>query len=1191
MKVRAILFATAVACGVSTAANPPTTAPADPLRAGFANPPDEAKPQTWWHWMNGNITKAGITADLEAMKAVGLGGATIVNVDCDVPAGPVKFMSPQWREDFRFAVSEANRLGLHLCVENCAGWSSSGGPWNTPADAMQCLTARQMRTVGPARFDAILERPPTRLGLYHDVAVLAFGDAAPAVAPTSGPAATPVVTRAVFGVEDGGSADVTAKILESARAGETSVVVNNDQMGGDPAEGQAKRLRVDYTLAGRPGTITVDEGDALMLPIQPEGPTTRPISARKSVKETFVRPLRPTGPADTGAIPRDGVLDLTSKLAPDGRLNWDVPPGRWVILRIGYTPIGVENHPAPLEGRGLECDKMSKAALDAHWAGFMQQVLADVGPLAGRTLDASLIDSYEVGGQDWTAAFRQEFQARRGYDPVPFLPTFAGHVVDSPDVTERFLWDVRRTVADLFAEDYYGHFADLCHRHGLHSDVEPYTGPFESLQCGGTADVVMGEFWTGSQGHPSVKMAASIAHIYGKTTVGAESFTADERAGRWQNDPYSEKALGDLMFCQGLNRCTFHRYAMQPWTDRWPGMTMGPWGFMFERTITWWDQAHAWTAYLARCQSLLRQGRAVSDIAYFTGESAPVEMRVGNPAAPAGYDYDAVDADVLLHGASVDTHGRLTLASGASYAVLVLPPGDRNLTPPVADAIRRLVLAGATVVGPRPEHSPSLSDYPACDTQVKAAADQLWGPCDGVHTFDHAAGKGHIVWGRPLADVFAAQHLDPDFAFQGSAADARLTYVHRVAGGDDLYFVSNQRQRFDTADCTFRVAGKAPELWHPDTGAVQPAAVWSEHDGRTTVRLTFDPAGSCFVVFRPAAGRPDHVVAVADARFADAAGDPRTLTIERAVYAATDGTGSADVTATLSSKVHDGGLTAEVNNSVLGPDPAANHKKELRVDYTLDGTSGHATVPENQTFGLDAAEWTGRPPTWEPTVTGGGAAAVRAWASGTVALRTSGGSVLHAAADDVPAAQPLVGPWRLTFPPHWGAPPSVTLDRLISWTDHPDDGVRYFSGTATYAKTFDVDPVRLAAGRELWLDLGRVKNLAQLSLNGQDLGVLWKPPFRVELTAAARPGPNTLLVRVSNLWPNRLIGDEQLPPDCQWVGQRLAAWPQWLLDGKPGPTGRLTFTTWHHWTKDAPLLPSGLLGPVTLRSAEVVPAR
>jgi hypothetical protein len=273
--------------------------------------------------------------------------------------------------------------------------------------------------------------------------------------------------------------------------------------------------------------------------------------------------------------------------------------------------------------------------------------------------------------------------------------------------------------------------------------VEPYTGPYESLQCGAPADVVMGEFWSGSSGHPSVKLAASIAHIYGKTIVGAESFTATPEAGRWQNDPYSLKTLGDLVYCQGLNRYVFHRYAMQPWTNRWPGMTMGQWGFHFERTETWWQQGKPWIDYITHCQFLLQQGRAIADAAYFTGESAPVEMRAGDPALPFGYDYDAVNADVLRH--ATVKNGRIILASGASYAVLILPPNDVDMTPQTLQCLRGLVRAGATVVGPRPQHSPSLAGFPRCDTQVQSLADELWGQCDGSSIFENADGKGRVV--------------------------------------------------------------------------------------------------------------------------------------------------------------------------------------------------------------------------------------------------------------------------------------------------------------------------------------------------------------------------------------------------------------------------------------------------------------
>jgi len=426
------------------------------------------------------------------------------------------------------------------------------------------------------------------------------------------------------------------------------------------------------------------------------------------------------------------------------------------------------------------------------------------------------------------------------------------------------------------------------------------------------------------------------------------------------------------------------------------------------------------------------------------------------------------------------------------------------------ECIHELVRAGATVVGPRPQHSPSLADYPQCDAQVKKIADELWGKCDGSHVLENSCGKGRIVWGKALTDVFTGQNLKPDFEFHSDsdatllarllrqfsgASDAtNLAYVHRVAGAVDIYFVSNQRRQFDSADCTFRVSGKVPELWHPDTGVIEPAPVWSAQDGHTTVRLDFDPAGSVFVIFRHAADGADHVVT-----------------------ATTD-------------------------------------------------------------------------PQWQTTVDNHGELIVKATSNGKAGFRTAAGKKLNVVAANIPDPQEITGAWNLSFPPNWGAPPSVALDKLISWTDHTNDGVRYFSGTATYEKDIAIPADRLSVGRELWLDLGAVKNFAEVSLNGQDFGVLWKPPFRLNVTAAAKPGVNKLVVKVTNLWPNRLIGDEQLPPDVEWDGKQLKEWPQWFLDGKPSPTGRLTFTTWHHWTKDDTLLESGLLGPVTLQTAEIISA-
>ena len=1315
MKLLRLLLGSAwLSLGLTTSA-----ASTDSLETGFLNPPDSARPQTWWHWMNGNITKEGITADLEAMKQIGLGGATIVNVDCGIPRGPVAFMSPAWREDFKFAVQEANRLGLELCVENCAGWSSSGGPWNTVTNAMQRVTTSEVRVTGPTGFNAALPQPPTTLGFYRDIAVLAFpapdgegvrmreagpvatasGDEPPGDKLTDGDSKTfillpvpqpgqpqyaqlefqkPFSARTVKITGGRGMPECSGEIqvsddgtrfrdLRPFAFGRRGSAMRTVSLGAKPVA--ARFWRVQFTSAAATAT-NIPLAEIELAPRL----TIENIDAKAGFNGAAVLSARDAEDAADGAIPRRKIVDLTARLAASGRLDWHVPTGHWVILRLGYTPTGVKNHPAPKEGEGLECDKLSKAALDAHWAGFMQKILDDIGPLAGKTLDSSLIDSYEVGGQNWTKSFREEFQKRRGYDPLKFLPAFTGRVVDNPAVSERFLWDVRRTIADLFAENYYGHFAELCRQHGLQNAVEPYTGPFESLQCGAPADVVMGEFWTGSQGHASVKLVASIAHIYGKTIVGAESFTARPDVGRWQNDPYSLKTLGDLMFCQGVNRYTFHRYAMQPWTNRWPGMTMGPWGIHFERTETWWSQGKPWIDYIARCQFLLQQGRAVADAAYFDGQSAPVEMRADNPALPAGYDYDAVDADVLLHGATVQ-NGRLTLASGANYAVLILPPDDINMTPQMLECLRKLVRAGATVVGPRPRHSPSFQSYPQCDVQVEKLAGELWGKCNGRTIRENAYGQGRIAWGKSLAEVLASQNLKPDFEFQGASAGTHLAYTHRVAGASDIYFVSNQRRRFDSAECAFRISGQVPELWHPDTGVIEPAPVWSASSGRTTVRLDFDPAGSVFVVFRHPSRGADHLVAVERDGPEIATTKPVELRILKAVYRPVPSrddsrldvtakvkalvaagtrripadnemagedpaanivkrlrvefrlnggqqteevqegetleiptgaeivqalygdlraeTASADQTVDLTGKLaalaKPGELEVSVNNELAGRDPAFGIPKELRVDYTLDGKPGRETVREGETLTLPPTRSIGQAPSWETSVATDGSPVVTAWSNGRVTLRTAGGKALRAIASDVPALQTVTGPWQLNLPPDWRAPPSVTLEQLISWTDHTNDGVRYFSGTATYEKEIEIPADRLSPGRELWLDLGAVKNFAEVSLNRQDFGVLWKPPFRVNITRAARPGVNELVVKVTNLWPNRLIGDEQLPPDCEWNGQQLKAWPPWLRDGQPSPTGRLTFSTWHHYTKDSPLLESGLLGPVTLRTAERIP--
>jgi hypothetical protein len=1160
--------------------------PGEELARSFASPPDSARPQTWWHWMNGNITREGITADLEAMRRVGINGVEVFNVSESIPDGPAPFMSAQWLELFRFAAAEADRLGMKVCFHNCAGWSSSGGPWVKPEYAMQTIVTSEVEVPGGKQYKAVLPKPAVKAGYYRDIAVLAF--------PT-------------------------------------------------PKD----KTRIDK--------------------LEPKG-------LFGFAYEYGMQPDSKAVPADS-VVRRERIINLTSRLGAGGQLTWDAPAGDWTILRIGHTPTGKENSPAPKAGRGLEIDKLSRKALDAHWAGGIAPILKKLGPLAGKSVNGSLIDSYEVGCNNWTPRFREEFIKRRGYDPIPFLPVLSGRYVDGGEVTERFLWDFRRTLCDLFAENYYFYFSELCRKHGLLASMEPYDGPFECLQVAAKTDIVMGEFWAGGGESSSVKLAAEVANTHGIRIVGAESFTAEPNNGKWLNHPGSLKALGDLGWSQGLNRFIFHCYALQPWMDKAPGMTMGQWGTHFGRFNTWWEQSRAWIAYVTRGQYLLQQGRPTADVLFFGGEAAPNGGKHRPDLKAKGYDYDALGTDLI--GSLTVKDGMIMTPVGGAYRVLVLP-NSTWMTPRLAHIVRDLAAAGATIIAPRPAKSPSLSDYPAADAEVRAVAAQVWGSGAGEQVF----GKGKVIPNRPVEEVLAAMGVKPDCA--AITGGARLAFVHRVVDNVDVYFVSNQKTLPDTVECAFRVAGKLPELWDAETGQMQPAPLWRVEDGRTVVTLSLEQAGSVFVVFRKEAtpqndalvkltykttesstrhlprlelrsarygafslGKSgmvdvtDEVAAqVKEGRLRvtasnDLGGDPAANVVkEMRVDYACDGktnrvsvlehnilelpakgeTGPVrvvravyghfkkdlkelpsikpvDVTARLASLIQDQMLTARVDNELAGGDPTPMVPKELRVDYTLDGVPQQVTVQENQELRLPEDAWALLPP--GPRVSLAQGSLVLAVAEpGTYTFSTATGREKTVVISSVPKPVEITGPWAVAFPVGRGAPAQATFERLISWPEHADAGIRYFSGTAVYRKTVTIPAENLGANRILELDLGRVQVIAEVRLNGKDLGILWKAPFRVDVTGAAKAGDNELEVRVTNLWPNRLIGDEQYPDDCEWTGISLKGWPDWMVKGEPRPVPqRVTFTTWKHWHKDSPLQPSGLIGPVVLRTVTQTPVK
>jgi len=1052
---------------------------AQPLEAGFRNPPGWARPWVYWFWLNGNITHEGITADLEAMKRVGIGGVLIMEVDQGVPLGPVPFAGPQWREMFKHVVAEAHRLGLQVNMNNDAGWCGSGGPWVPPDKAMQKLVWTETQVTGPTHVDRVLPQPQVIAGYYRDVAVLAF----PA------PAA------------DNRIPDI---------AGKTALI------------------RQEFLLPA-----SLPEQDA------------------------------------SAAIRRGNVINLTSYIQENGRLTWDVPEGNWIILRIGHTPTGAMNAPSPASGRGLECDKLSKEGIEAHFAGFMANLIADVGELAGKTLVATHIDSWEVGSQNWTPRFREEFRRRRGYDPLPYLPVITGRVVESREVSERFLWDWRQTVSELLVENYAGHLRTLAQRHGLRLSIEAYGDcVFDDMAYAGRADEPMAEFWTTPRlgGSTTLPAMASAAHVYGKRVVGAEAFTADS-AERWLHHPGSIKSLGDWAFCQGINRLVFHRYALQPWKDRRPGMSMGPWGLHYERTQTWWDYSKPWHLYLARCQYLLQQGTPVADVLFMAPEGAPRSFIPPASVKQSGYSADACPAEVVLRDLHVK-NGRLVLPHGMSYRVLVLPVVER-MTPRLLRRIKQLVDAGAVVIGEAmPGKSPSLSGYPRCDEEVRTLAAELWG-------------KGKVVRGKSVQQVLASLGVPPDFN-----ADRLLEFTHRRIGNVDVYFVANTSDRAVSATCAFRISGKRPEIWHPETGRIEQVGVYRQSGQVTRLPLYLKPSESVFVVFRNSSSRDDPIVQVRrggrDVYFTSAP-SPR-VHIRRALWGPEgDPARTKDVTAQVQRMVDSGRQSFTVAELASEGDPAFGVVKTLRVEYEVVGKVYTTSATDPDTVVLYP------PPDREPPLRleklPDGRLRVEAFQPGDYELHFRSGKVQRLKVPALPPALSVASVWRVRFTPGWGAPSEAVFTKLVSWSRHEHPGIRYFSGTATYRATVRIPTSLLRSGQRVYLDLGRVEVVASVRVNGKHAGVLWKTPYRAEVTGLLRPGENLIEIQVANLWVNRMIGDEQLPEDSNRNPDgTLREWPTWLLEGRPSPTGRYTFTTWRLWAKDSPLQPSGLLGPVRLHA-------
>lgn len=1116
----ALLIATALVPANVFAQQAAAPAAQPALEDQFANPPQSARPRVWWHWMNGNITKDGIAKDMAWMKRVGIGGLQNFDANLQTPQVVDKrlvYMDEGWKDAFRFTANEAERHGLELAIAASPGWSETGGPWVKPEDGLKKVVWSETVVDGGKPFKGKLAAPPSVTGPfqgmskglsiddlmgaggnakkkagpqhYADVAVLAFP-----YTPTAPISAVPVVTGVDGKVVDSaaffdGDLATSGKIVRD-KSGDGSLLLTYDQ----PQTVSGASLLVPggaFQFLGalvEPRLEVSDDGKTWRkiadLPVQPV-PTTAsfaPVTARyfrvampprtlslaslgsspegvdgggygalgagsgsmpMSVADLklFADPRidrfeakagfelerdyykLSTDLADAAGVAPSSVIDLTSRLKADGSLDWTPPKGKWKVLRMGSSLLGTTNHPAPPEATGLEVDKFDGPAVRRyleHYIGMYKD--ASGGMVGDKGVRAILTDSIEVGAANWTPKMVDQFKRLRGYDPTPWLPALTGTIIGSRAESDKFLYDYRRTLADLMSSEHYGTVAKVSHEHGLKvygealEDKRPSLG--DDMEMRRYADVPMAAFWTFPRGGAlrdtliaDMKGAASVAHVFGQNIVAAESLTA--AMNPWNYAPNDLKRMIDIEFVTGVNRPVIHTSVHQPLDAKFPGLSLFIFGQYFNRHETWAEMAKPWVDYMARNSAMLQAGRNFADVAYFYGEEAPLTSLYGDGPiqdAPKTYAYDFVNYGALTDALSNDG-AEIVSTGGARYKALYLGGSTQRMTLSALKRLAALAEGGATIVGMKPASSPSLSDNAA---EWSALAGKLW--AGGEVT---KVGKGQVIASRDIEGALAKSGVTSDFRHNGGA-DVRVEFVHRRLADGDSYFLVNRNNVPANVEARFRVTGKAPELWDAESGKSEQLSYRIE-GGETVVPLQFGAEKSFHVVFRKSA--PAESLAI---------------------------------------------------------------KKVVPVELAT-----------------------------------------------------------------------IAGAWDVAFQPGRGAPAAAKLAALEGLEKNADPGIKYFSGMATYAREFTT-PKGWKPGQPLWLDLGDVRELAEVSINGKPAGAAWHPPYRVEIGSAVKKGKNRLEVKVANLWVNRLVGDKQ-----------------------PGAT-KLTWTAMPTYKADAPLRPSGLLGPVKL---------
>jgi hypothetical protein len=1086
--------------------------------------------------MQGAVSREGIRADLVAMKSAGIGGAYLMPIQG--PANPPGYtpvagqLSPRWWEMVRYAMQEADSLGLSLAMHACDGFAVAGGPWITPVLSMQKVVWTRTGIEGGHKVSVTLPQPEALEGYYEDIAILAIptpadwaSTAIPRVTTSRGNAQylAAAGNKGSFKSDDScwiqyaydrpfTCRSIVIHSVNNYQAERLLVEVSDDgnhyrsigrlvppRHGWEDGDADithsigsvtARFFRFVYDKTGsEPGSEDLDAAKwkptlkLMGIELSP-APAINQFEGKTGAVWRVSLPSTRKQLPDSQCIDPHAIIDVGGSVDRKGHLDWQAPPGHWTILRIGHTSTGHVNATGG-GGKGLECDKLNPEAATLQFDHWFGEAFRQVGQeLAGRVLKVFHVDSWECGSQNWSPVFRTEFRRRRGYDLLYWLPAMTGIPIRSADSSERFLHDVRQTIAELLHDNFYGTMARLAHAHGCSFSAECVAPTFTSddLLHYSEADIPMGEFWLRSPTHDKpndILDAISGAHIYGKNVVQAEAFTELREA--WDESPGMLKTLQDRNYALGINRLVFHVFVHNPWVgrrpeggeqthgiDRRPGMTLGGVGTYLQRDQTWWPQARAWVDYTQRCQWLLQQGHPVSDIAVFTGEELPrravlperlvstlpglfgaarvksESIRLQNSGEPTtkfpngvshnanmadpadwldplhGYAFDSFNPDGLLRLATV-RDGRVEFAGGASYALLVLP--------------------GATPMNPDPG-AVSAAVAQRLLQLVTDGATVLIDPATVYHsnTLEHARAEDSIVrsvFTQLLGDGAGMVQIGKGRVIKGPWREAtldslgiprdvitrsdKIVYTHRRSADMDIYFISNQSGRPLDTTLSFCASGRIPEFWDPLTGAIGEPANWRLTNPYTYVGCSLPAYGSAFVVFRRPAG-----------------------------------------------------------------DDFGSISPKTRTSVTT-----------------------------------------------------------------------LASGWTVTFDTAYGGPVApLRFDTLTDWSRHPDSAIRYYSGPAVYMRQFQWT----TTDAQVLLDLGSIHAIASVEVNGIDCGTDWCGN-RLNITRALRQGINRLRIIVTNTWANRLTGDQRLPED------RRHTW---------------TVSPFH---SDGKLLPAGLLGPVRLISA------